>query len=105
MIEAVGPPVQPSSPGVPRSFRTLQGTGDGIIPPAVAFTCIVILMVRPLGSAAPSPLQIELYCDRRSFITRAVSTLLRQVSVGGGTLFTDASDPGGSRNGSTEMRS
>jgi len=48
---------------------------------------------------------MALYYRRRSLTTYAVSSLLRQVSVGDAVPFAEASDPGGSRNGPTEMRS
>ena len=47
---------------------------------------------------------IARYYRRRPFTICAASSLPRQVSVGE-SLFAEASDPGGSRNGSTEMRS
>ena len=49
------------------------------------------------------PKPIALYYRRRSFTTCAVSSLLRQVSVGE-SPFAEVPDPGGSQNGSTEMR-
>jgi hypothetical protein len=49
------------------------------------------------------PKPIALYYRRRSFTTFAVSSLLRQVSVGE-SPFAETPDPGGSQNGSTEMR-
>jgi hypothetical protein len=57
-----------------------------------------------LLSLAKADSALSIYYRRRPFTTCAVSFLLRQVSVGVRSLV-EASDPGGSRNGSTEMRS